>query len=159
MEKETNDEKRRSRKAEWKYQKERCPVSQACLTLATPWAAAHEASLSFTIPQSSLRLMSMTYFIISMESVMTSSHLILCCPLLLLPSNFLSIRVFSNESALHIRWPKYWSFSFSISPSNEHSRVTSFKINWLDLLFYLFIYFYFTLFYFTILYWFCHTSA
>ena len=133
-------------------------VAQSCPTLWPHGLACH-APLCITNSQSSLRLMSMTYFIISMESVMTSSHLILCCPLLLLPSNFLSIRVFSNESALHIRWPKYWSFSFSISPSNEHSRVTSFKINWLDLLFYLFIYFYFTLFYFTILYWFCHTSA
>ena len=68
------------------------------------------------------------------ESVMSSNHLILCCPLLLLPSIFLSIRVFSNELALHIRWPKYWSFSFSISPSNEYSGLISFRIDWLDLL-------------------------
>ena len=70
----------------------------------------------------------------SIESVMPSSHLILCCPLLLLTSIFPSIRVFSNESALHIRWPKYWSFSFSISPSNEYSGLISFKMNWFDLL-------------------------
>ena len=70
----------------------------------------------------------------SIESVMPSNHLILCCPLLLLPSIFPSIRVFSNESALHIRWPKYWSFSFNISPSNEHPGVISFRMDWLDLL-------------------------
>ena len=70
----------------------------------------------------------------SIESVMPSSHLILCCPLLLLPSIFPSIRVFSNESALHFRWPKYWSFSFSISPSNEYSGLISFRMDWLDLL-------------------------
>ena len=70
----------------------------------------------------------------SIESVMPSNHLILCCPLLLLPSIFLSIRVFSNESALHIRWSKYWSFSFSISPSNEYSGLISFRIDWFDLL-------------------------
>ena len=70
----------------------------------------------------------------SIEPVMPSSHLILCCPLLLLPSIFPSIRIFSNESALHIRWPKYWSFSFSISPSNKHSGLTSFRMDWLDLL-------------------------
>ena len=80
----------------------------------TPWTAAHQASLSFTNSWSSLKLM-------SIESVMPSSHLILCCPLLLLPPIPPSIRVFSNESVLHIRWPKYWSFSFSISPSNEYS--------------------------------------
>ena len=79
----------------------------------TPWTAACKASLSFTIFQSLLKLM-------SSESVMPSNHLLLCCPLLLLPSVFPSIRVFSNESALHIRWPKFWSFSFSISPSNEY---------------------------------------
>ena len=70
----------------------------------------------------------------SIESVMPSNHLILCCPLLLLPSIFLSIRVFSNESALHIRWPQYWSFSFNISPSNEHPGLISFRMDWLDLL-------------------------
>ena len=70
----------------------------------------------------------------SIESVMPSNHLILCCPLLLLPSIFPSIRVFSNESALHIRWPKYWSFSFNISPSNEHPGLISFRMDWLDLL-------------------------
>ena len=94
---------------------------------ATPWTAPCQASLSITISQSSLKLM-------SIESVMPSSHLILCCPLLLLPSIFPSIRVFSNESALHIRWPKYWSFSFSISSSNEYSGLIFFRINWLDLL-------------------------
>jgi len=90
------------------------------------WAAAQHASLSFTVSQSVLKLM-------SIESVMPSNHLILCHPLLLLPSIFPSIKVFSNESTLHIRWPKYWSFSFSISPSNEYSRVISFRIDWLDL--------------------------
>ena len=80
----------------------------------TPWTAAHQASLSITNSQSLLKLM-------SIQSVMPSNHLILCHPLLLLPSIFPSIRVFSNESSLRIRWPKYWSFSFSISPSNEHS--------------------------------------
>ena len=94
---------------------------------ATPWTAACQASLSITNSQNLIKLM-------SIESVMPSNHLILCCPLLLLPSIFPSIRVFSNESALHIRWPKYWSFSFSISPSNEHSGLTSFRMDWLDLL-------------------------
>ena len=93
----------------------------------TPWTAAHQASLSFTISQSLLRLM-------SIESVMPSNHLILCHPLLFLPSVFPSIRIFSNESVLHIRWPKYWSFSFSISPSNEYSGLISFRMDWLDLL-------------------------
>ena len=93
----------------------------------TPWTAAYQASLSFTISQSLLKLM-------SIESVMPSNHLILCRPLLLLPSNFPRIRVFSNESALRIRWPKYWSFSFSISPSNEHPGLISFRMDWLDLL-------------------------
>ena len=93
----------------------------------TPWTAACRASLSITNSQSLLNLM-------PIESVMPSNHLILCCPLLLLPSIFLSIRVFSNESVLHIRWPKYWSFSFSISPSNEYSRWISFRMDWLDLL-------------------------
>ena len=84
-------------------------------------------SLSFTISQSLLKLM-------SVESVMPSNHLTLCCPLLLPPSIFPSIRVFSNESALHIRWPKYWSFSFKIHPSNEYSGLIFFRIDWLDLL-------------------------
>ena len=93
---------------------------------ATPWTAAHQASLSITNSRSLLKLM-------SIESVMPSNHLILCCPLLLSPSIFPSIRVFSNESVLHIRWPKYWSFSFSISLSNEYSRLVSFRMDWLDL--------------------------
>ena len=93
---------------------------------ATPWTAAHHASLSITNSWSLLKLM-------SIESVMPSNHLILCHPLLL-PSIFPSIRVFSNESVLRIRWPKDWSFSFSISPSNEHSGLISFKMDWLDLL-------------------------
>ena len=94
---------------------------------ATPWIAACQASLSIPNSQSSLRLT-------SIESVMPSSHLILCCPLLLLPPIPPSIRVFSNESTLHIRWPKYWSFSFSISPSKEHPGLISFRMDWLDLL-------------------------
>ena len=94
---------------------------------ATPWTAAHQASLSMVNSQSLLKLM-------SIESVMPSNHLILCHPLLLLPSIFPNIRVFSNESALCIRWPKSWSFSFSISPSNEYSGLISFRIDWFDLL-------------------------
>jgi len=94
---------------------------------ATPWTAALQASLSFTISQSLLKLM-------SIESVMPSNHLILCCPLLLLPSIFPSIRVFSNESVLPIKWPKYWSFSFSISPSNEYSGLIYFRMDWFDFL-------------------------
>ena len=93
----------------------------------TPRTAAHQASLSITNSLNLLKLM-------SIESVMPSNHLILCCPLLLLPSILPSIRVFSNESALCIRLLKYWSFSFSISPSNEHSGLISFRIDWLDLL-------------------------
>ena len=93
----------------------------------TPWIAAHQASLPFTISQSLLKLM-------SIASVMSSNHLILHHPLLFLPSIFPSIRVFSNELALHIRWPKYWSFSFSISLSNEYSGLISFRIDWVDLL-------------------------
>ena len=93
----------------------------------TPWTAAHQASLSITNSWSLLKLM-------SIESVMPSNHLICCRSLLLLPSIFPSIRVVSNESALHIRWPKYWSFSFNISPSNEHSGLISFWMDWLDLL-------------------------
>ena len=101
-------------------------VTQSCPTLATPWIAAHQASLSITNSLSSLKLM-------SIESVMPSSHLILCRPLLL-PSVLPSIRVFSSESALHIRWPKYWNFSFSISPSNQYSELFYFQIDWFDLL-------------------------
>ena len=94
---------------------------------STPWIAAHRASLSITHSRSSLKLM-------SIESVMPFSHLILCHPLFLLPPIPPSIRVFSGESALHIRLPKYWSFSFSISPSNEHPGLISFRMDWLDLL-------------------------
>ena len=94
---------------------------------ATPWTAAHKASLSITNSWSLLKPM-------SIESVMPSNHLILCHPLLLPPSIFPSIRVFPNEWVLHIRWPKYWSFSFSISPSNEYSELISFRIDWLTLL-------------------------
>ena len=94
---------------------------------ATPWTAAHQASLSITKSRSPPKHT-------SIESVMPSNHLILCRPLLLLPSIFPSIGVFSNESALRIRWPKYWSFSFSISPTNEHPGLISFKMDWLDLL-------------------------
>ena len=93
----------------------------------TPWTAAHQASLSFTTTQSLLKLM-------SIESVMSCNHLILCHPLLLPPSIFPSIRVFSKESLLCIRWPEYWSCSFSISPSNKHSGLISFRINCFDLL-------------------------
>ena len=93
----------------------------------TPWNTAHQASLSFTISWKLLKLM-------SIESVMPSNHLILCHPLLLLPSVFPSVRVFFNESALHIRWPKYWRFSFSVSPSNEYSGLISFRVDWFDLL-------------------------
>ena len=93
---------------------------------ATPWTAGRQASLSITNSRNLPKVM-------SIESVMPSNHLILCCPLLLLPSIFPSIRVFSNESALRVRWPKYWSFSFSISPSNEHPGLISFRMDWLDL--------------------------
>ena len=94
---------------------------------ATPWTAARQASLSITNSRSSPKLM-------YIESVMPSSHLILCRPLLLLPPILPSIRVFSNESTLRMRWPKYWSFSFSISPTNEHPGLISFRMDWLDLL-------------------------
>ena len=97
------------------------------LLFAAPWTAARQASLSITNSRSLLKLM-------SIESVMPSNHLILCRPLLLLPSIFPSIRVFSNESALRIRWPEYWSYSFNISPSNEYSGLISFRMDWLDLL-------------------------
>ena len=102
--------------------------SLSCVRLfATPWTAARQASLSFTNSQSLLKLMSIVL-------VMPFNHLILCCPLLLWPSIFPSIRVISNESVLCIRWPNYWSFSFSISPSNEYSGMISFRMDWLDLL-------------------------
>ena len=94
---------------------------------ATPWTVARQASLSITNSQSLLKLM-------SIESVMPSNHLIFCCPLLLSPSNFPGIRIFSSESVLHVRWPKYWSFSFSISSSNECSGLISFRIDWLGIL-------------------------
>ena len=94
---------------------------------AAPWIAARQASVAITNSQSPPKPM-------SIESVMPSNYLILCCPLLLLPSIFPSIWVFSNKSALHIRWPKYWSFSFKISPSNEHPGLISFRMDWLDLL-------------------------
>ena len=94
---------------------------------ATPWIAARQASLSITNSRSPPKPMSIV-------SMITSNHLILCSPLFLMPSIFPSIRVFSNESAIHIRWPKYWSFSFNISPSNEHPGPSSFRMEWLDLL-------------------------
>ena len=102
------------------------PLSRVQLSV-TPWIAARQASLSVTNSQSSLKLM-------SIKSVKPSSHLILCRPLLLLPPIPPSIRVFSNESTLHMRWPKYWSFSFSIIPSKEHPGLISFRMDWLDLL-------------------------
>ena len=93
----------------------------------TPWTAAHQDSLSIINSKSLLKLM-------SIESVMLSNHLILCCPLFFPPSIFPSIRIFSNKPVLYIRWPKYWSFSFNITPSNEHSGLISFRMDWLDLL-------------------------
>ena len=96
------------------------------LLFATSWTAAHQASLSFAISQSLFKFM-------AIELVMLSNHLILYCPLLLSPSIFPSIRVFSSEQALHIRWPKFWSFSFSVNPSNEYSGSISFRIDWFDL--------------------------
>ena len=92
-----------------------------------PWTAAHQASLSITNSRSLLKLM-------SIKSVMPSNHLMLCHPLFLLPSIFPNIRVFSNESVLHIRWPKYWRFSFNFNPSNEYPELISFRMDWLDLL-------------------------
>ena len=100
-------------------------VTQSCLIFVTPWTAARQASLCFSISQSLLRLM-------SIESVMPSNHLILCHSLLPLPSIFPSIRVFTNKSVLHIRWPKYWSFS--INPFNEYLGLISFRTDWLNLL-------------------------
>ena len=102
-------------------------VTQLCPTLWAPWTAACQASQSITNSWSLLKLM-------SIKSVMPSNHLILCHPLLLLPSIFPSIRLFSKESVLYNRWPKYWSFSFSISLSNEYSGLISFRMDWLDLL-------------------------
>ena len=102
-------------------------VTLSVQLFVTPWTTARQASLSITNSQSLLKLM-------SIELVMPSNHRILCCPLLLLPSIFPSIRIFSNESALGIRWPKYWNFSFNISPSSEHSGLISFRMDWLDLL-------------------------
>ena len=102
-------------------------VPQLCLTLSDPWTTAHQATLSLTNSQSLLKLM-------SIELVMPSNHLFLCHPLLLLPSIFPSIRVFSNETVLRIRWPKYWSFNFSISPSNEYPGLVSFRTDWFHLL-------------------------
>ena len=100
----------------------------SCVQLfVTPWAAAHQASLSITKSWSLLKL-------VSIESVVPFNHPVFCIPLLFLPSIFPSIRVFSNESILHIRWPKYWSFIFGISPSNEYSGLISFRIDWFDLL-------------------------
>ena len=104
-----------------------CSVTQSCLTLCDPMDGSTPGFLSFAISWSLLKLM-------SIESVMPSNHLILCHPLLLLPSVFPSFRVFSDESALGIRWPKYWCFSFSISPSNDYSELISFRIDWFDLL-------------------------
>ena len=115
---------------QWNY--ESCCISSVqspshVRLFAIPWIAACQASLSITNYRSSPKLM-------CIELVMPSSHLILCCPLLLLPPIPPSIRVFSNESTLHMRWPKYWSFSFSIRPFNEYSGLISFRMNWLDLL-------------------------
>ena len=104
-----------------------CPATKSCLILCDLMNCNHQASLSFTIFWSLIEL-------VSIESVMPSNHLILHCALLLLPSIFPSINVFSSESILHIRWPKYWSFSFSISPSNEYSGLISFRVDWFDLL-------------------------
>ena len=103
-----------------------CSAAMSCQTLQNPWTAACQAPLSINSSWSLLKLM-------SIASVMPSNHLILCCPLLLLPSIFPSIRVFSNESVLHIRWPKYQSFNFIISPSNEYLELISFRMYWLDL--------------------------
>ena len=107
------------------YGRQFSSFAQSCPTLFNPLVATHQASLSINNSRRLLKLM-------SIELVMPSNHLILCHPLLLSPSIFPSIRVFSNESALGIRWPKYWSFSFNISPSNEYSRLVSFRLDWLD---------------------------
>ena len=105
------------RQAQWSAER---PLPPPVSLFATPWAAAHQAFLSYTVSQSLFKVM-------SIESVMPSDHLIFCCPLLLLPSIFPSTGVFSNESVLPIRWPKYWSFSFSISPSKEIATISSKK--------------------------------
>ena len=112
---------------QWRRHSQSVQLLSCVQLFAIPWIAAHQASLSITISQSLLKLM-------SIMSMMPSNHLILCHPLLLPPSIFPSIRVFSNKLVLHIRWPKYWSFSFSIIPSNEYSRLISFRMDWLDLL-------------------------
>ena len=104
-----------------------CSNPQSCLTLCHPWTATHQASLSFTVSQSLLKLR-------SFELVMQSNHLIFCHPLLFQLLTFPRIRVFSNESVLHIRWPKYWSFSFSITLSSEYLGLISFRIDWFDLI-------------------------
>ena len=104
-----------------------CSVAQHVQLFVIPWTTARQSSLFFTSSENLLKLM-------SIEPVMPSNHLILCCPLLLLPSIFPSISIFSNESALRIRWSKYWSFSFNISPSNEYSGLISFRMDWFDLL-------------------------
>ena len=104
-----------------------CSVGKSCLSLCYPMHCSPQASLSVTISQSLFKF-------IPIESVMLSNHLTVRCPLLLLPSIFPSIKVFSNESSLRIRWPKYWSFSFSISPSSEYSELISFRVDWFDLL-------------------------
>ena len=105
-------------------------VVQSCPTFVTPWTAARQASLSTLSITNSWSLLKLMFI----ESVMLSNHLILCRPLRLLPSIFPTIRVFSNQSALHIRWPKYWSFRFNISPSNEHPGLISFRMDWFALL-------------------------
>ena len=102
-------------------------ITQSCPTLCNPWTAAHQASLYILNSRSLLKLM-------SIKSLMPSNHLILYHPLILLPSIFPSIRVFSNESVIRIRWPEYWSFSFSISPSNEYSGLISFRMDWVGVL-------------------------
>ena len=118
----------RSNKMDYLFIQGQSVQSLGCVRLfATPWTAAHQPSLSVISSWSSPKFM-------SVESVMPSSHLILCCPLLLPPSIFSIIRIFSSESVLGIRWPKYWSYSFSISPSNEYLGLISFRMNWLDLL-------------------------
>ena len=111
----------------WKWYSQSVQLLSHVLLFVAPWTAACQASLSITNSWSLPKLM-------SIELVMPSNHLILCRPLLLLLSVFPNIRVFSNESALHIRWPKHWSFSFNINPSNEHSGLMSFRMDWLDLL-------------------------